>query len=166
MPDPQRTDAATVVYGVLKSDDLAAGVRAMLVGEANSVYEAGDLRADILASAEELRRAHYIPSALKALALSVQDAGEEPIEGRLLQQHVVVRVYDRFRGYHNIRAVRQALMQLLTGFIGNVVAVGAVGQGLVNIAFTGRTGHRYDTVYAVEFEAISFVATVEQAEYD
>lgn len=169
MPLPENVDASSLVFSVLKAGTLGAAVRALLVDSANSVLEAGDMTAKILTDAETKRRNESITG--KALALAVQDAGEDELQRDTFRQYVVVRVYDRFCGYRNIRAVREALKEDLFGFVG--VLVPAPGdtstdrrKGVLTLKFVGRTGHRYDLNFAVEYEAVSFLATVQWTEVD
>lgn len=164
MPAPNNVDLSAVVYNVLKEGDLGLAVRALLVGGADSVYEAGDLTAEMLSAAENARRGDSDLEG-KALALAVQDAGEDKLQRDTFRQYVVVRVYDRFRGYRNIRSARHVLRACLYGFIGTLVEDG-VRQGLAHTEFVGRTGHRYDLTYAVEYEAITFIGTVQWEEID
>ncbi len=170
MPLPDNIDASSLVFSVLKAGDLGAAVRALLVNGAASVLEAGDMTAKILTDAETARREDPLKED-KALALSVQDAGEDELQRDTFRQYVIVRVYDRFCGYRNIRAARQALKEDLFGFVGILVPTpGATStdrrKGVLTLKFVGRTGHRYDLNFAVEYEAVSFLATVQQAEAD
>lgn len=167
---PENVDASSLVFSALKDGDLGAAVRALLVNGADSVLEAGDMTAKILTDTESARRAD--PSLEgKALALAVQDAGEDRLQRGIFRQYVVVRVYDRFCGYRNIRAVRQVLRVALHGFVGVLVPTPGVPstvmrKGVLTLGLVGRTGHRFDLNFAVEYEAVSFLASVEQEEAD
>jgi len=166
MADPFDIDASTAIYNLLRTGDFAADLRELVVGEADGVYEAGDLTPSVIASAEGLRQNDSPPAQAKALAVAVQDAGSSPMNMRTERTTVTVRVYDRLKGYRNIRAVRQELIRLLHGFVANVIADGGESQGVLNIEWIGRTGHRYDSAFAVEYEAVSFIVTIEHAELD
>ena len=79
--------------------------RYLVTGGADNILEAGDLSIDILNAAVKTRRDAESTSEL--LAVSVQDAGEDKTSvARIWQQTVVVRLYDRGRGYRNIRPAR------------------------------------------------------------
>jgi len=146
-------DASECIWLFLKNDADAATLRAMIVSGATNVLESGDLTPEILVSAVDTRRAAVETD--KALALAIQDAGEDPTRVRNVHvAHVVVRVYDRGRGYRNLRTVRIELIRILRGFASNVAS--GSGAGALSISFGSRTGHRWDRMYNVEYEAITF----------
>lgn len=153
---PPITDASIMVWNFLKTNALASDLRDLIVDGADNVLESGDITEAVLESAVTTRRTAVELS--KALALSVQDAGERPdprMSGHYLQ-FVVVRVYDRGRGYRNIRSVRIELMSLLRAskFTQNVAA--GLGRGILAVSYNDRTGHRWDPIFAVEYEAVSY----------
>jgi len=154
-------DTAALIQSYLKTDDDAAGVRALLLNGADSVYEVGDLDASILSAAEDARRVSE--EFTKALAISIHDAGERPSRVRDIDdQPVIIRVFDRQRGYRNLRSVRLVLMSVLRG---HVAALDG-GYGLLSVRFAGRTGYRHDPTMAVDFEAITFLGVVQRPELD
>lgn len=154
-------DAAALIQDYLKTDSDAAGVRALLLNGADSVYEVGDLTASVLSTTEEARRASG--ELTKALAISIHDAGERPSRIRDIDdQPVIIRVFDRQRGYRNLRSVRLVLMNVLRG---HVAALDG-GYGLLEVRFAGRTGYRHDLTMAVDFEAITFIGVVQRPELD
>lgn len=154
-------DASSAMYNYLKEHADTGSVRGLLVAGADSVYEAGDLEPDKLSELEELRRASWATLKSCALVLAVQDAGEDLTGTKnVYQQPVVLRVYDRNRGYRNIRTVREALKAVLHTTVINLDS----GGGFLNIQYGGRVGHRYDPVYAVTYEAVTFVAVVQVPE--
>jgi len=156
-------DAASAVRTYLKSSVDAVSVRDCLVAGADSIYEAGDLEPDKLAELEGTRRTNWATLKSCALVLAIQDAGEDLTEWPYVyQQPVVLRVYDRNRGYRNIRTTREALKDTLHTTVINLDS----GGGILDLRYGGRAGHRYDPVYAVTYEAVTFVATVQVPEPD
>jgi len=150
------TDSSLLVWDFLKTNALASDLRDLIVTGAANVLESGDITEAVLESAVSTRRT--AGDVNKALALAVQDAGERPVprmSGHFLQ-FVVVRVYDRGKGYRNIRSVRIELMSLLreSKFTQNVAA--GLGRGILAVSYNDRTGHRWDPVFAVEYEAVSY----------
>ena len=157
-----RVDISSLVWDFLKTDTTAATValRALFIVPTGCIYEAGDITPDLFNEREQTRREAVPQVMTKALALAVQDAGEDPARqfGDETIQYVTVRIYDRGRGYRNIRTVRDALLELLKDGFANLQT--DKKRGLLRLAYTGRTGHRWDRFYNIEFEAISFTATV------
>jgi hypothetical protein len=143
------TDYAEALLAWLQTHDDAASIRTKIVGEADGIVEAGELTASLLTAAEETRRTS---PAEQVLALSIQDAGEEPNPRHLnqLYQFVVVRILDRRRGYSNVRLVRKAVKAVLDQMPRTVTDVGV---GIPR--YRGRSGHRWDSVFNVTFEAIT-----------
>jgi hypothetical protein len=157
------TDLSELVLEYLKTNVDAQTVRDLLIAGASSVLEAGDVTAKLLASREEVRRLGGNMDL--ALVLSLQDAGEDPTEyPDIFSQYVVVRVYDRQRGYRNVRKVRQAIMSVLKGLPGDVGPLGT--RGLGELRYSGRTGHRFDTTFVVDYEALTFTGRVVELEED
>lgn len=161
---PIITDASFMVWDFLKAHALAADLRDLIVTGATNILESGDITESVLEGAVSTRR--DASELDKALALSVQDAGERPaprMPGHYLQ-FVVVRVYDRGRGYRNIRSVRIELMSLLRAskFRQNVAA--GLGRGVLAVSYNDRTGHRWDPVFAVEYEAVSYAFRIVKKE--
>ncbi len=147
-------DVPEAVYEFLKDDAAAATVRALLVVHDHHVVETGDLNAELLDELETTRRSGG-PTEL-ALCIAVQDAGEDLVRKGLYQQYVIIRIYDRLVGYSNIRAVRKELLTVMKEF--HCVPYGTAQVG--RLKYSTRTGHQWDRSYAVEFEAITYVATV------
>jgi len=149
-------DSAECVYNFLKTHTNAATFRSMVWGGADNVLEAGDLTPTVLTKAETARRA---APADKVLAVSVQDSGEDPTSSRGVRaQYVLVRIYDRFMGYGNLRTARIELMRILKGFYDQFDS--ASKQGGLQMSYRGRTGYRWDRVYNVEYEALTYGARV------
>lgn len=135
-------------------------IRALLAKGADSIYESGDARASVLNEAEEQRRTDETFD--KALLLVVQDAGEERDRNTTVyQQTIVIRIIDRLCGYHNIRALRLALLEYLRS---RYTATLPTGYAALGLEYLGRTGHQYDRTAGVEFEAITFRGHVDYPE--
>ena len=166
MADPNSVDAADAVFNLLRTGESASSLRELLVSGTDGVYEAGDVTSRLLTQAESVRRASEAADDEQhsdALLVAVHDAGEQRISPGIYQQMITVRVYDRERGYRNIRSVRRELMRILQGVTVVLVAESddVVRRGLCEIRFTSRTGHRFDTAFLIEYEAINFVAVLE-----
>jgi hypothetical protein len=154
---PLAVDLSEFIWSYLKTDSEATAVRDLLVSGANSVFEAGDVTAGVLSARLNTRDAGGNDDL--ALCLAVQDAGEDPHEHPdKTWQYVVIRVYDRERGFRNIRRVRQAILEVLQGMPGNIGPLGR--RGLLYLSYTGRTGHRYDTTFNVDYDALTYTGIV------
>ena len=150
-------DLSTLIWNYLKTNAAAASLRALLVSGSSSVLEAGDVGASLLDSRESTRRTGGNMNL--ALILAIQDGGSDPHEHPDKEyQYAVVRAYDRDRGYRNIRTVRMQLIEILKGLPANVGPMGT--RGLMSLDFTGRTGHRFDTTFAIDYEAITYTGIV------
>jgi len=147
-------DVPEALYEWLRDNAAAVSVRALLVNDPRRVLQTGELIPEILDELETARRTAGTPGV--ALCLAVQDAGEDKIAGTNYHQYVIVRVYDRFRGYGNIRAAREALLGVFREFECKPTEQAMAGS----LGYVARTGHQYDDRYAVEYEAITFTSTV------
>jgi len=151
------SDTSEFVWNFLKTDAAAATFRSLITGGADNVLEAGDLSIDILNAAVASRRAAENTSDL--LAVSIQDAGEELTSvSYVRQQTVVVRLYDRGRGYRNIRTAREELISVLDDVGGGITP--GHGMGTLELTYAGRGGHIWDKTFDVEYEGILFRARV------
>lgn len=144
-------DAAELALQLIKADSAFCS---LVTNGADNILETGDMLIEVLHDAEAARRD---ASGTGVLGVSVQDAGEQDLRGPLSRQTVVIRPLDRRNGFAAVRACRLAVMELLDNKSGALEGNTAV----VLFAYTGRTGHRVDRVYEVDFEAITFIATVE-----
>lgn len=161
-------DAASFVFSELKTGSLSEPVAGYLIGGTDSVLESGDLSARGLAAYETVRRSEE--EGAKALALSVQDDGEESLKnlhGRglrgLSQQRIILRIYDRQRGIRNIRLLRDFLVTSIPALSGMLTAQGGVRRGIGSISYMGRSGLRFDQDFSVDYEALTFLAVVERS---
>lgn len=144
------------------TDAKAVAIRDLLVSGEDSVYESGDLSATDLNEAEADRREAGTTG--KALFLVIQDAGESRDRNTdFYTQTIVARIVDRLSGYHNIRAVRKALLEYLRE---PYSAILDGGYAALELEYVGRTGHQYDRSAGVEFEAITFRVHVDLPEED
>lgn len=149
-------DAAEAVYELLKTDAAASSIRSLLVNGADSVYQSGEIYPETLSTLVTDRRDAGDPDV--ALAVAVRDAGAYPHahEDKEIQR-VEVRIYDRFNGYDNIKAVRIALLNVFRRLATITVTEGNK-RGIIQIGYAGRSGHLYDDRYLVEFETITLDA--------
>jgi len=160
---PTNYDAAAAVFNFLKTDADAQSVRDLLVSGATSVLEAGDMTAKRMVNFADARRVDGVSSDL-ALCIAVQNDGSEKINQQFTQQRVVVRIYDRQKGFSNIREVRAKLQTVLSGFHCALASIGTTRQGLVIFSFEGSSGDMYDLDFAVFYDALTFIAVVETVE--
>lgn len=143
-------DLAQTALAALKAD---SNFTALVTGGANNILESGDMLVTVLHDAEVTRRD---AAGTGVLGVSVQDAGEIRQRGPLWRQTIVVRALDRLNGFDAIRAVRFAAIDVLD----NLQAILDNGA-IVLVSYDQRTGHRVDRTYSVDFEAMTFVGTVE-----
>ena len=150
-------DAAQALTEYLQTstDAAAIAVRALIVGAAVGIVDSAELKASLLGIQEEQRRADDTPT--KVLMLAVQDAGERTTGSfGVGMQAVVVRMLDRQCGMRNIRPLRRQLVLLLRERVCNITEDG----GLVQLKYTGRTGHMLDPTFGVTYEALTLSAAV------
>lgn len=148
--------AADIAQLVLETLKATSSFIALVTGGASNILETGDMLVDVLHDAEITRRS---AGGSAVLGVSVQDAGETRLRGPMRQQTVVVRGLDRLNGFGAIRAVRFAAISVLDRSQG-ILDDGAA----VMVTYTQRTGHMVDRTFGVDFEALTFVATVEVKE--
>jgi hypothetical protein len=153
-------DMAEVIFNYLKTHADAATLRGYVQGGDANILEAGDLTEEIVAQAIADRRTAGDYS--KALAIAVQDAGEEELDRFTKAQNVNVRIYDRDRGYRNLRTCKLELVSLLGGDFDEEMTAG-IGVAHMATFFVGRAGHRWDRIYDVEYEVLRFRNIVQYA---
>jgi len=153
-------DMAEVVFNFLKSDSAAATLRGYVQGGATNILEAGDLTEDIIAQAIDARRT--AGDNTKALAIAVQDAGEDEIDRFHKNQYVNVRIYDRDRGYRNLRTCKLEIVDIIKDHFADMTA--GIGKGHLTTFFVGRAGHRWDRIFDIEYEILRFRCIVRYAE--
>jgi hypothetical protein len=158
------TDAASSVVDFLKVGAGAADIRAMIQGGANGILEAGDLKGTTITEQLAARRAVSADSLV--LCVDVQDAGDRPVPVDKRLQTVVVRIYDQDKGYRNIRAVRDQIIKDLDGYVSSLTSVDGEKRGFLELSYLERSGIRYDSRFAVDFEAIAFRGIVDIEEGD
>lgn len=154
------SDMAEVIFNYLKTHADAATLRSYVQGGADNILEAGDLTEEIIMAAIEDRRASGDMD--KALAIAVQDAGEEEIDRFHKNQYVNVRIYDRDRGYRNLRTCKLELLNLLGEDFDQVMTSG-IGVAHMATWFVGRAGHRWDRIFDIEYEVLRFRNMVKYA---
>jgi len=147
-------DAATFILELLQADSEFCD---LVVGGSANVLCSGDMRVTVLHNAEIARRD---AGSTCVLGVSVQDAGEVRQAGNIYRQVVVVRALDRLNGFDAIRDVREKCIELLD--YASAQLDEAKG-GIISIAYQARSGHRVDRVYSVDFESLTFNATVQTA---
>lgn len=148
------TDTSSAVFNWLENGTKAASIRALVYDEA--IFEAGNLSSADLE--ETIRSRLSAKETEKILAITVHDAGDTRDFGPILQEVVVIRLFDRHGGYRRIRAVKDLLVKLVDeqgedGF--TITDVDSQGRGLLSLRYVGRTGMRRSQEFAVDFEAIT-----------
>lgn len=151
---------AEVVYNWLLKDPAATGMRNLIVDTASNVFEAGDLTEQVLVAAVEKRRSIGVSN--RVLAVAVQEGPEQPTDNGYGDQTVIVRVYDRDLGYKNIRPATQWLIRYLKEHFADMTA--NIGVGHMATFYGGRTGHRYDARWQIDYEAVTFRCVVKYAQ--
>lgn len=157
------SDTSEFIWNFLKTEAAAATFRSLVISGASNILEAGDLTIDVLNAAIQTRRTAEATAGI--LVVSVQDAGEELTRVVYIrQQTVVVRLYDRGRGYRNIRTAREELIRALHD-VGGGITTGQ-GMGTLILTYAGRGGHIWDKTFDVEYEGVLFRARVAYEEAD
>lgn len=152
-------DLYSTMLNYLRTDAEAADIRGVIYGGADSIYEAGEITPQKLTSLASDR--DDAGETDKILCIAVQDAGDEPHPHKdKLLEHVIIRTYDRLRGYRNLRSARLAILDALRNKRAFVFTLGN-RRGMLRLSYTGRTGHRLEERYAVDFEVFAFDAIVE-----
>ena len=147
-------DISSGLFNWLENHADAADTRALIQGAATNVLEAGDVTPDILADAVIARRT--AGAGTKVLAVDVQDAGEEIALGgpMTFTQEAIIRIYDRAKGYRNIRNIRAQLLEDLRDVVLALTDVDGRERGAVEVSYVSRTGHLYDRAFAADWEGI------------
>ena len=154
-------DLSSVIWDYLKTNVNTADVRALVYDGATNIVEVGDVSARLLAEAHSARRTAEETS--KVLYLSVQDAGVRPTpRSNIYNHYVIVRAFDRERGYRNLRSMKLELLDKLRGHLERLTGL----HGLLDAGFSGSTGFRHDVVIDADYEALTFVGVVMEQELD
>lgn len=148
-------DVAEYALAYLKA---TSAVTDLVMEGSAGIFESGDLDMQHLADIEAIRRDAATPTLL--LAIVVQDAGEKALDERRHNQRTTVWLYDRQRGYTNIKTVRKQVYLALRGR-SDVLSDPYIGRtAMIQLLFQGRTGHRHEGRMAVDFETITFASEV------
>lgn len=150
-------DCAALALATLQA---TAAVTDLIMAGASGIFESGDLFMEDLAAVEESRRDDNTPTLL--LAIVVQDSGMEARNERESTQRVTVWLYDRQRGYANIRTVRKQVYSALQDLSSPLTDPATGYTALVNLMIASRTGHRHDHRMALDFESMRFEGLVHQ----
>ena len=150
--------AADVAEYALAALKATSAVTDLVIGGADGIFESGDCTANSLATAEITRRDGGNPA--KILGMVVQDAGEKALDAQRTEQRVAVWFYDRQRGYTNIRAAREQVYLALQSKSTALTSPLDDRTAVITIEMESRTGHRHEHSFEVDFELMTFVATV------
>lgn len=148
-------DVAQFTLAYLKA---TSAVTDLVIDGAAGIFESGDLTMQQLAENETTRRDAETPT--KLLAIVVQDAGENAADEMRHNQRVAVWLYDRERGYTNIRAVRKQVYLALQGRSSALDDPYTGRSTMIYLLFQRRTGHMHEPRMAVDFESLSFSSEV------
>lgn len=148
-------DVAEFTLDHLKS---TTAVTTLIMEAASGIFDSGDLDMSQLAQIETTRRDQG--TSTKLLAVVVQDAGEDAVNAQRHNQKVTVWLYDRQRGYTNIRTVRKQVYLALQGRSSALTDPHTGATLMVQLLFQGRTGHMHERRMAVDFEAMTFASEV------
>ena len=154
------SDATSSVLNWLQTstDAGAAAIRALVYNGATNILEAGDVDQDEL---EAQYQARYLAGATaKVLYVTVWDAGER-VQPMYFEQPLALRVIDRGNGYRRIRAMRDVLKHALSKPVFVFTDIDGRKQGVLRLEYTGRTGYRQAAERNIDFEAVTFVATID-----
>lgn len=152
------SDLASWALAILRD---TAAVCDLVVGGDGGIVETGQLSAQALQAAQVTRREDG-EEAGKVLAVLVWDRGEGG-DVRAREATCSILVYDRGKGYANIRTVREAVLAALVGQ--NAVLVR--GAMVVHVRYDGRSGHQTLEEFDLDAERIDFTGSLlaEQDEY-
>ena len=150
--------AADVAEFTISKLKATAAVSNLIIGSADGIFQSGDLTMQQLAENETTRRSDETPT--KLLAIVVQDAGENAADEMRHNQRVAIWLYDRERGYTNIRALRKQVYLALQGRSSALTDPYTGRSVMVKLLFQRRTGHMHEARMATDFEALSFSSEV------
>ena len=147
-------DLSSGLFNWLQNHADAADTRALIQGAGTNVIESGDQTFAILTAADTARR--LASAGTKVLVVAIQDAGEEIALGAPMtfMQEAIIRIYDRAKGYRNIRNIRAQLLEDLRDVVLALTDVDGRERGFVEVNYVSRTGHLYDRGYVADWEAI------------
>lgn len=150
--------AADIAEYALTTLRATSAVTDLVIAGASGIFESGDCDADTLATAEVTRRDDGNPA--RILGVVVQDAGEKALDARRSEQRVAVWLFDRQRGYANIRLAREQVYLALQSKSTALTSPHAGRTAAITIELEARTGHRHEHALAVDFELVTFMAMV------
>lgn len=148
-------DVAEYALALLKQ---SPAVTALVVDGATGILETGDSSPKTIADAEATRLRTGNPA--KVLAITVQDAGEKAIDAQTTEQYVAIWIFDRERGYSNIRKATKAVYAALHGKSTPLTSPFTDRTVAVTLELEARTGHRIERSLEVDFELMTFKAIV------
>jgi len=151
------TDLAEFALGVLKADE---AVTALVVDGATGIMETGDIGSRTLEQAQTARREGGNPP--KVLGITVMDAGERATSEQFTVQRVGIWIFDRERGYANIRRATKAIYGALEGKSTPLSSPITGRTAAVMLQFDVRTGHLIQRSLEVDLEYIEFLANIQK----
>ncbi len=142
-------DLAEWALATLSAD---SDVTDLVIAGTSGVFESGQLSPQDLDVAEASRLELGGDSLLKVLAVLVMDTGEGGAPGAQRLARFRVFVFDRRRGYTNIRTMREAVIVSLLNKSASLVR-DAYG---VKLGYAGRDGHTRLEDFELDYEQIDF----------
>ena len=147
------TDLAAFVLAKLRA---TAAVTALVVDGAAGILDAGELTGAILNAAEKTRQES---KSAQVLALVVVDTGETGPKGNKTTTASVF-VYDRQRGYSNIRLAREAVITALVNQPVVLVRAAYINQ----VLSASRTGFVQYEDFDLDYEGVSLAGALTYGE--
>ena len=141
------SDLASWALAILRDTD---AVCSLVVGGDAGIIETGQLTPQMLQEAQATRREDE-ECASQVLAILVWDLGESGAERERTASFAVL-VYDRGKGYANIRGAREAVVQALVGQNALLVR----GAMVTSVRYVERSGHWNVEMFDIDTERIDF----------
>lgn len=151
-------DLGEWVLQALKTD---SSVTDRVMDDAIGVIESGELLSKDVEDAERRRLEDEATLGTRVLRVLVQDRGEFDFESKRFSRCTVF-VFDRRKGYRNIRAVRELVLAALVAQRVTLTRLGFI----VKLNSVGRTGHSSMENYDLEFEGIDMQGQIVSTEPD
>lgn len=150
-------DLAQLAMTLLQAD---SAVTDLVVDGADGIMETGEILARTIEQAQTTRRNGQNQALV--LGIVVMDAGEKATDQQTTQQRVGVWIYDRERGYANIRLARKAVYGALEGKCAALESPLTGRTTAIVLTFDSRTGHLIERSMEVDLEYMIFTAVVKK----
>lgn len=133
----------------------------LVISAASGIIESGDLVMRWLEEQERVRTEDDATLGTRVLAVEVMDTGEFSFEGVRFARCSIF-VIDRGKGYSNIRATREAILEALL-----LKPVPLARDAFVKkLGHLGRSGHSIQESFDVDFDRVDFQGSIHAMEPD